>query len=159
MIARTPARIPLGEEYEAERGKRALDGEEWPSRTQLTRAYGSWLHTVSAAMELDQPRGHTPTPSFHAHPVAGPPYTRRDALTAITRCQRELGAWPTQSDYLQWRRIMRYIGRLHGPGEPRIPDAKTLKRLYGNWSHARNAAERWARTESNPYPDRGAPPM
>jgi hypothetical protein len=143
IVVRAPARIPLGEEYEAERAQRATSGEEWPSRSQLSRAYGSWLRAVSAAMELDHPRSRTPPPSYHARPVAGPPYTRRDALLAVTRCMKEIGAWPTQSDYLQWRRILRHTGRLHGPGEPRLPDAKTLRRLYGSWSQARGAAERW----------------
>ena len=149
MVACAPARIPLGDKYEAERDRRALDGEEWPSRSQLSRAYGSWLRAVNAAMELDRPRAHTPQPSFHARPIAGPPYTRRDALLAITRCQQEIGAWPTQSDYLQWRRILRRTGRLHGPGEPRLPDAKTLRRLFGGWTQARNAAWRWSTPEGS----------
>ena len=51
MVACAPARIPLGDKYEAERDRRALDGEEWPSRSQLSRAYGSWPLAVNAAME------------------------------------------------------------------------------------------------------------
>jgi hypothetical protein len=150
MVARAPARIPRGEEYEVERAERATFGEEWPSRIQLARAYGSWLFAVSAAMELDRPQAQTPPPSYRARPAAGSPYIRRDALLAITRCKGEIGAWPTQSDYLQWRRILRRTGRLHGPGEPRLPDAKALRRLYGSWSRARNASEQWA----NPAPCR-----
>jgi hypothetical protein len=34
----------------------AVDGEEWPSRTQLSEVYGSWLGAVSAAAESDRPR-------------------------------------------------------------------------------------------------------
>lgn len=144
IVSRSPARIPLGEEYEAERGLRVACGEEWPSRSQLSRAYGSWLHAVSAAMELERPRGHTPTPSYQARPAAGRRHTRRDAILAIVRCQEEIGAWPTQSDYLQWRRILRHTGRLYGPGEPRLPDVKAMRRMFGSWAHVRNAAERWA---------------
>jgi hypothetical protein len=140
MVARAPTRIPLGEEYEAERTQRATSGE-WPSRSQLSRAYGSWLHAVSAAMELDHPR--TLPPSYQARPAAGPPYTRRDAIHAITRCKEEIGAWPAQSDYLQWRRILRHNGRLYGPGEPRLPDTKAIRRLFGSWAHAQDAALRW----------------
>jgi hypothetical protein len=150
MIARAPARIPLGEEYESERSDRAACGEEWPSRIQLGRAYGSWLHAVSAAMELDHPRSHTATPSYQARPMPGRPHTRRDAIRAITRCRDEIGKWPTQSDYLQWRRIVRHTGRLYGPSEPRLPDAKTLRRLYGNWTRARDAAQRWTNHELPP---------
>jgi hypothetical protein len=144
MVARAPSKIPLGDEYEAERARRASDGEAWPSRVQLGRTYGSWLLAVSAAMELDRPHAGAPYPSYQARPTAGPPYVRRDALLAITRCKDEIGEWPTQADYLQWRRILRRTGRLHGPGEPRLPDAKTFRRLYGSWSLARDAARQWA---------------
>lgn len=143
IVARDPARIPLGEEYETERGRRATCGEEWPSRSQLSRAYGSWLHAVSAAMELDRPRAHTPSPSYQARPASGRRHTRREAILSIARCRKEIGAWPTQSDYLQWRRILRHTGRIYGPGEPRLPDIKTLRRLFGSWTLARDAAERW----------------
>jgi len=133
IVAREPARIPLGEEYETERGQRGISGEEWPSRIQLSRAYGSWLLAVTAAMELHRPRGHTPPPSYRARPAAGRRHTRHDAILAITRCREEIGMWPTQSDYLQWRRILRRTGRLYGAGEPRLPDVKVLRRLFGSW--------------------------
>ena len=86
IVARDPARIPLGEEYETERGRRAPCGEEWPSRSQLSRAYGSWLHAVSAAMELIV---HAPTPQ--------PPATRRaphpaDATPAARQSSRSPAA-------------------------------------------------------------------
>ncbi|MGA9315760.1 MAG: hypothetical protein WBV77_14170 [Solirubrobacteraceae bacterium] len=143
IVAAAPTRIPLGDEYESERASRAERGEVWPSRIQLSRAYGSWLLAVSAAMELDRPRGHIPPPSYQARPVSGRPHTREDAIRAIVRCHDEIGAWPTQSDYLQWRRILRHTGRLYGPGEPRLPDTKALRRLFGSWTHARDAAQRW----------------
>jgi hypothetical protein len=125
MIARAPARIPLGEAYENERAGRIASGEELPSaltlRSQLSRAYGSWLLAVSAAIELNRPSGDTPPPSYQARPVSGRRYTREDVILAIVRCQDEIGAWPTQSHYLQWRRILRHTGRLYGPGEPGCP--------------------------------------
>lgn len=145
MIARAPARIPLGEEYESQRAGRIASGEEWPSRSQLSRAYGSWLLAVSAAMELDRPRGDTLPPSYQARPVSGRRHTRQDAIRAIVRCHDEIGTWPTQSDYLQWRRILRHTGRLYGPGEPRLPDIKALRRLFGSWTRARDVAKYWSR--------------
>lgn len=144
MVANAPGWIPRGEDYEAELAKRVSEGEEWPSRSQLSRAYGSWLLAVSAAMELHDPCGHIPPPSYQARPVAGRAHTRRAAILAITRCRDEIGAWPTQSDYLQWRRILRRTGRLYGPGEPRLPDAKALRRMFGSWTRARDAAQKWA---------------
>jgi hypothetical protein len=143
IVAAAPTRIPLGEEYESKRASRTERGEVWPSRSQLSRAYGSWLLAVSAAMELDRPRGHIPPPSYQARPVSGRRHTREDAIRAIVRCHDEIGAWPTQSDYLQWRRILRHTGRLYGPGEPRLPDTKALRRLFGSWTRARDAAQRW----------------
>jgi hypothetical protein len=148
IVAAGPARIPLGEEYESERASRMESGEEWPSRSQLSRAYGSWLLAVSAAMELDRPRGDTLPPSYQARPVSGRRHTRQDAIRAIVRCRDEIGIWPTQSDYLQWRRILRHTGRLYGPREPRLPDTKVLRRLFGSWTRARHAARGWA--DSNP---------
>ena len=143
IVAAAPTRIPLGDEYESERASRTERGEVWPSRIQLSRAYGSWLLRGRRAMELDRPRGHIPPPSYQARPVSGRPHTREDAIRAIVRCHDEIGAWPTQSDYLQWRRILRHTGRLYGPGEPRLPDTKALRRLFGSWTHARDAAQRW----------------
>jgi hypothetical protein len=142
MVACTPARIPLAEEYETERAQRAVDGEEWPSRIELNEAHGSWLGAVSAATKPDGHRRHVQSLSREARTAAGPPYTRRDALLAIARCKSEIGAWPTQSDYLRWRHIVRHASRLHGLDEPRLPDAKQLRRLYANWSCARAAARR-----------------
>lgn len=142
MVTYTLARIPLGEEYETERAQRAVDGEEWPSRIQLSEAYGSWLGAVAAATEPDRPRRQLRFSSREARTAAGPPYTRRDALLAIARCKSEIGAWPTQSDYLRWRHIVRHASRLHGLDEPRLPDAKQLRRLYANWSCARATAQR-----------------
>jgi|HubBroStandDraft_6_1064221.scaffolds.fasta_scaffold16446_5 hypothetical protein len=142
MVTYTLARIPLGEEYETERAQRAVDGEEWPSRIQLSEAYGSWLDAVAAATEPDRPRRQPRFSGREARTAAGPPYTRRDALLAIARCKSEIGAWPTQSDYLRWRHIVRHASRLHGLDEPRLPDAKQLRRLYANWACARAAAQR-----------------
>lgn len=77
IVAAAPTRIPLGDEYESERASRAERGEVWPSRIQLSRAYGSWLLAVSAAMELDRPRGHIPPPSYPGTASIRPtPYTR-----------------------------------------------------------------------------------
>lgn len=151
IVAAAPTRIPLGDEYESERASRTERGEVWPSRSQLSRAYGSWLLAVSAAMELDRPRGHTPPPSYQARPVSGRRHTREGAIRAIARCHDEIGTWPTQSDYLQWRRLLRHTGRLYGPGEPRLPDTKTLRRLFGSWTQAQDAAQRWVDE------DRGSP--
>lgn len=148
IVAAAPTRIPLGEEYESERASRKERGEAWPSRSQLSRAYGSWLLAVSAAMELDRPRGHIPPPSYQARPASGRRHTREDAIRAIARCHDEIGAWPTQSDYLQWRRVLRHTGRLYGPGEPRLPDIKVLRRLFGSWTRARDVAKNWSRPDT-----------
>jgi hypothetical protein len=142
MVACTPARIPLAEEYETERAQRAVDGEEWPSRIELNEAYGSWLGAVSAATKPDGHRRHALSPSREARPAADLRCTRRDALLAIARCKSEIGSWPTQSDYLRWRHIVRHASGLHGVNEPRLPDARQLRRLYGSWPRARAEAQR-----------------
>jgi hypothetical protein len=150
MVAAAPAHIPLSDEYDTQRHERLAAGQTWPSRSQLSRAYGSWLRAVAAAIELEQPQRTAPAPSYQARPVAGHPYTREDAVRAIARCCEEIGHWPNQSDYLQWRRILRHMGRLYGPGEPRLPDPKALRRLYGNWLHASEAAQRWIEATDRP---------
>jgi hypothetical protein len=143
MVACTPARIPLAEEYETERAQRAVDGEEWPSRIQLNEAYGSWLDAVNAATKPDDHRRYAQSPSRdEACPGADLRYTRRDALLAIARCKSEIGSWPTQSDYLRWRHIVRHASGLHGLNEPCLPDARQLRRLYGSWPRARAEAQR-----------------
>ncbi|HXB66421.1 MAG TPA: hypothetical protein VNV42_16270 [Solirubrobacteraceae bacterium] len=143
MVACTQARIPLAEEYETERVQRAVDGEEWPSRLQLDETYGSWLGAVSAAAKPGGPRRCAQSPSRdEACPAADSRCTRRDALLAIARCKSEIGSWPTQSDYLRWRGIVRHASGLQGLNEPRLPDARQLRRLYGSWPRARAEAQR-----------------
>jgi hypothetical protein len=153
IVAAAPSRIPLGEEYENERASRIESGEAWPSRSQLSRAYGSWLLAVSAAMELDRPRGDTLPPGYQARPVSGRRNTRQDTIRAIVRCHDDIGTWPTQSDYLQWLRILRHTGRLYGPGEPRLP----ARRPYGDYSVAGHARETQLEDGSTATPEPTAP--
>lgn len=138
----TPARLPLGEEYETARAERAVDGEDWPTCIDLSETYGSWLGAVCTATKPSCLRSKERSASREARPAAGLPYTRRDALLAIARCKSEIGKWPTQRDYTQWRRVVRHTSRLHGFEDPRTPDVEQLRRLYASWSCAKAAAQR-----------------
>lgn len=83
--------------------------------------------------------------------VSGRRHTREDAIRAIVRCHDEIGAWPTQSDYLQWRRILRHTGRLYGSGEPRLPDTKALRRLFSSWRAPETQhSNEWTMTSTRP---------
>lgn len=145
LVTERTGEVPSVQAYEDLRVEREERGERWPSHSTLARAYGGWLGAVRAAMQVDVGRNPWGTPSKR-HRV--PAYTRDEALAAVARCRSAMGAWPTEQEYVRWRRVERRGARGAGVLEPRLPSAGSLRRLTGTFSEAvRGARERVATEE------------
>jgi hypothetical protein len=124
------------DQYEALRAVRAANGEQWPSRSQLTRAYGTWLQALDAATTLaTEPLG-AGAPSDRGRNRVSRRYTRGDLIVAIQRCRLALDEWPTANAYGHWRRIAMRAGRKHGPANEAIPSTGAVTRRFGTWARA-----------------------
>jgi hypothetical protein len=122
--------------YEEVRAARAAGGELWPSRSQLTRAYGTWLHALDAATTLaSEPLG-AGAPSDRGRNRVSRRYTRNDLIVAIQRCRLALDEWPTASTYGHWRRVALRAARQHGAANAAIPSTPVVTKRFGTWTRA-----------------------
>ncbi len=125
-----------GESYEALRAdRRAATAESWPSRSQLSRAYGNWMRALEAASKLIGEAGPG-APGDHANRSAPRLYTRRDLLTAIERCRLVIGTWPSRSTYARWTSLAIRNARRHGRTDPAIPSVSAIIKRFGTWTRA-----------------------
>jgi hypothetical protein len=139
------------DKYEAVRAARAARGEQWPSRSQLTRAYGTWLHALRAATTLaSEPLG-AGAPSDLRRSRVSRRYTRNDLIVAIQRCRLALGEWPTASAYGHWRRLALRAARRHGPANAAIPSTCVIAKRFGTWSRALALAEAAGAAQTTPH--------
>ncbi len=131
----------VSDRYEQLRVERRAAGEEWPSRSQLSRAYGGWLPALDAALKLSTTVAPG-APSHKARERAKRSYTRPEVIHAIQRCARTTGTTPTMTLYAQWARLAKRAAHQQGKAEPPIPSLHSIARAYGTWSRALEVARR-----------------
>lgn len=119
--------------YEAAREQRSKAGEEWPAASTLSRAYGHWLAAVRAAMRFWFDGGQARVASSHRHACRHAGYRPREIAAALRRCRDELGAWPTEWEYEEWRRVCRELSRRAGLPEPRLPSMPVVRKACGSF--------------------------
>jgi hypothetical protein len=140
--------------YEAVRATRAAAGEHWPSRSQLTRAYGTWLHALDAATTLASDLLPAGAPSDRGRSRVSRRYTRSDLIVAIQRCRLALEEWPTASTYGHWRRVTLRATRQHGTVDAAIPATGVITKRFGTWSRAIAIAKAGDPSRATPLPCR-----
>jgi len=135
------------EAYELERSTRKARGEDWPAASTLARAYGDWLTAVRAACRYWFEGGSARVAADHSHARPSQSYKPAEIRSALLRAQVDLGLapdeWPTEWEYHEWAQISRRLARLSGNG-CRIPGAKQIRKAYGSYATAVEAARRVA---------------
>lgn len=127
--------------YERERRKRAAQGESWKSATALANAYGSWAKAVSAAARLAAGGSEARVPANYHHATWSRSYTRQEITAALEVCHRTLEFWPTPTEWLEYRRIIRLAARAAGKEPPRLPSLRPIERTFGSFERAISAAK------------------
>jgi len=133
------------EMYERERATRRVRGESWPTASSLSRAYGTWLSAVRAASRYWFGGGGERVASDHRHARPSQTYKPIEIRSALLRAQADLSLppddWPTEWEFLEWAEITRRAERSNGT-ECRIPGAKQIRKAYGSYAAAVEAARR-----------------
>jgi len=144
--------VIVRDRYERERKRRRDTGQQWPSSSQLCDAYGHWLVAVRAAARFWFDGGHGRVWSSHKHarqqkkgslPRGG--YLPREMMLAIIRFRDTVGdgkQWPSEWEYETWAAIQRQLARRAGV-PTRVPGRQQIRRAYGSFDAAREAAKRW----------------
>jgi hypothetical protein len=136
------------EAYELERSNRAIHGEIWPSASTLSRAYGHWLSAARAACRYWFEGGDARVASDHRHARPSQTYKPIEIRSALFKAQADLGLtadeWPTEWEFHEWARIKRSLARASG-NDCRIPGAKQIRKAYGSYAAAVEAARRISR--------------
>lgn len=120
----------------------ASHGDAGASVASLINAYGSWHSAVRAAMRLaaegEGSRVGSSQRESRRHHAS---YDRDEALGALRKFRADFGRWPRHGEWVDWTTHCRRIARDGGNADPRQPSAKTLKRLFGSFADAVQAAK------------------
>lgn len=145
IVSQGQGEFVTAETYEQERAGREARGEAWPSASSLSRAYGHWLSAVRAACRYWFEGGDARVASDHRH--ARPSQTDKpiEIRSALLKAQADLGLpadeWLTEWEFHEWARIKRRLARASG-SDCRIPGAKQIRKAYGSYAAAVEAAQR-----------------
>lgn len=153
LARRNPARLRLGhlrlliemvcaldgadpwvsqEDYLAERARRKELGETHVSDAALRKAYGRWVSAVGAAARFVEHGGQGRVPASYTHAKFRQAYVMQEVMSALIRCQRDLGDWPTEWEYHEWAGIKRKLAL----DDPRLPSAKPIRKCFGDFHEA-----------------------
>lgn len=155
--------------YEDARADRKASGEEWPTASALSRAYGHWLAALRAACRYWFDGGRSRVSSSYAHTGRQQKYQPQEIHSALLQAQLELGfcaaqanpdraetgdrrvsaaatwqQWPTEWEYLEWARIKRRLARRAGIA-CRLPERGAIRAAYGTYATAIEAVRRGSR--------------
>lgn len=137
--------IPSTRVYEDERARRAQAGEtHWPTHSTLHAAYGSWVKAVEAAMLLWRDGPSARVSFSNAHHERVPRYSYDEVVDALVSCYQQIGTWPNDVEYDEWRRIARELARNSGTPTPRYPNRGAWKGVFDRWELYLAAAKRRA---------------
>jgi hypothetical protein len=145
LVATGSAEVPTVETYQRARNDAEARGENWPTHSTLIRAYGHWLAAVRAAMRLHFEGASARVAASHRHAFRHRNYTRDEILTALDRCRAALEDWPTQWEYEEWAFLVRQRAQTAGLADPRLPVLKPIRRYFGTFAAAIEAAQQRGR--------------
>lgn len=128
-------------DYQAARAERAEKGETWPDASTLSRAFGHWISAMQAATRFWFDGGRARVRSERSYTGRHGGYQPRKIVAAIREFEREHGAWPTAWEWERYVAIRRRIDRRNGR-RPRWPDLVQLRKAYGSFDGAVDAARR-----------------
>ncbi len=157
LLAASQGEVPTVATYSDAREERKVAGkaagrptgqDDWASASTLIEAYGSWTRAVRTAMWLHRDGSASQTPAS-VRPHAGKrAYSHDEALTAVRLCRDAIGgAWPTESEYDDYRLLARELAGEAGQSFDRHPTRGTLARLFGPWPATLEAASARERAE------------
>lgn len=148
IVSEGEGEFVTAEAYELERGRRGGRGESWPAASSLSRAFGHWLSAVRAASRFWFDGGRARVASDHSHARPSQAYRPSEIRSALLRAQTDLALaadeWPTEWEYHEWAKISRRLARSAGSA-CRIPGAKQIRKAYGGYAAAVEAARRISR--------------
>ncbi|MGI8801037.1 MAG: hypothetical protein ACR2KV_02530 [Solirubrobacteraceae bacterium] len=121
--------------YDALRAARSASGVSWPSRSQLSRAYGGWIRALEAATKLIHQAGPG-SPGDSRRSSARRYSSRADLLVSVEQCRLVIGTWPSRSTYTRWASLAVRTARRHGRTDPAIPSARAIIKRFGTWTRA-----------------------
>jgi hypothetical protein len=138
MISTADGEIPRTRDYDdLRRSRLETKGERWPSASTLVESYGSFLAAVKAAMRLHHDGSAARVPHTHRHARAYRRYTRDEVIAALRSFHDQFGSWPrSELEYLTWGETVRRARRYGGQPDPRIPTAKPIRKLFGDFQRA-----------------------
>jgi hypothetical protein len=121
----------------------ADDGDKFSAVTSLVRAYGSFEGAVQAAIDLMRDRSNSRTShrTYRERPRSAP-YTRKEILDTLRRYHRTYGEWPYRTQFSDWGLQCRFLAARGGHLDPRIPDDRVIKAMFGSFDAAVEEAKR-----------------
>jgi hypothetical protein len=125
--------VPPVRVYSQYREEASVEGEQWPSVAALIDHFGDWDLAVLAAMRL-QHGARTPSTKKHLTQSSAPKYGCKQSLEAVASCREFYGGgWPFPEQFYRWRTLCRQLAAHDRKPEPRIPDRKAVRRLFGGY--------------------------
>lgn len=126
--------LPSVREYDEFR-RRSISN--WPSGSQITREYGSWVRAVRSAASLHGPITRRRPNRYPSHP-----YTRDEILTSIEMFYSEVGYWPVvRAEYSAWATLSRSVQMRWGKPRPRIANLNVIQKRFDSLGCAVDAAK------------------
>jgi hypothetical protein len=143
LISTGDGEIPRTRAYDdLRRSRLEANGERWPSASTLVESYGSFLAAVRAAMRLHHNGSAARVPHTHRHARPYQPYTRDEVIAALRSFHDQIGSWPrSELEYLTWGETVRRARRHGGHSDPRIPSAKPIRKLFGDFGRVLTIAK------------------
>lgn len=155
--------IPTTKYEEARHERRRTRGDEWPTASALSRAYGHWLRAHRAACRYWFDGGQGKVPANYAHTKRTQAYKPEEIVRALRQAQLDVGlrrravgrspsdeghtadtnahglrfasTWPTEWEYYEWARIKRRLARLTG-NRCRLPERLSIQTAFGSYEAA-----------------------
>ena len=148
MTLARPGVFITQEQYETER--QAQIENDWPHATTLASSYGAWIYAVHWAVKYARLGPDARVPSPGVRKTAQGKYAPQEIIDAIFIAQRELAHWPIPKEYQMWVRAKQRSARNAGLPAERLPCLEVISGMYGSYSNALEAAQRFY--NCNPVP-------
>lgn len=142
LISTGDGEIPSTRAYnDLRRHRSETKGEHWPAASSLVESYGSFGAAVRAAMRLHHDGSAARVPHTHRHARSYRCYSRNEVVAALKKFRDQHGSWPrSELEYLTWGETVRRARRNGGHPDPRIPTARPIRKLFGNFPRALEVA-------------------
>jgi hypothetical protein len=107
-------------------------GYAYPDSSTLASYYGGWAQVVAAAVAWLTCGGNARVKVDKDACGRHGEYNVQQIRGAILACRLDLGEWPTQSDWVLWARLERWLSAT----DPRLPGIKQIRNAYGSFDAA-----------------------